>query len=73
MIEVFKLINQLKEIQKQKLIVDFEDEKIIYRYYLVSNKCKKISYRKFRNMVINNRIENLLSTEQSVIDVLKRM
>jgi hypothetical protein len=71
MIEMFKLLSSLKYIKKQKLIVDIEDEKIMYNYYKLIRRIKNIKYNKFREIIINYRIDNLKGVEDSCIYYLQ--
>lgn len=66
--KVFNLISCLKNIKKQKLLVDLNDENHMTKNYKELGVCG-ISYFTFRKMVFNYSINNLKNIETSSNEV----
>lgn len=72
--EIFKLLYKLKDIKKEKLIIDKDDEFYMKQYY--KNLKGIISYRLWRKIVIDYSIETLTdifdSSDILVDEILKK-
>ena len=69
--DTFKLISLIKNIQKQELIVDADDEYIMKSFYRKINKI--ISYKLWRKIVIQFSIETMYDIYDSsdiLVDVI---
>ena len=67
MVEVFNLIVGLKEINKQKLIVRSKDHMLFFRSYFKNKIYKKIGYIGWMNCLINYRVDNMKSFDDSIL------
>lgn len=63
---VFKLISQVRVINKQKLIITNKDTDLFYKSYMDNKLHKVLTYNKWKNCIINYSIENCVDFDESI-------
>lgn len=71
LLEVFSLIATLKEIKREKIMVTYEEQKLIHRNFYIYRMNHHISYKKFRDAVIMAMIDGVCDVETAIKAVAK--